>query len=97
MKEIHTCPSRASLDFCWKEEKYDDMLIEVLMILMFSHGSSGPQHCLEFRLPYPEHAGLGSQRFFSSPGVHSLMQVDIFQVTQTLHHGFLCFSLLETA
>ena len=43
MKEIHTCPSRASLDFCWKEEKYDDMLIEVLMILMFSHESSGSQ------------------------------------------------------
>ena len=39
------------------------------MILMFSHGSSGPQHCLEFRLPwighaYREHAGLGPQRFF---------------------------------
>ena len=35
--------------------------------------------------------------FSSSPGVHSLMQVVIFQVSQTIHHGFLCFSLLENA
>ena len=24
VNEIHTCPTRASLDFCWKEDKYDD-------------------------------------------------------------------------
>lgn len=41
-------------------------------------------------MPWPRWFGFPSDVFFSSSGVHSLMQVGIFRISQALHHASSC-------